>query len=70
MKRSRLHFLATVLVATILIAGCSGIEPYNPPDYKETPPGSGMLTGKDGEFVVYSKKEGQETAGEDKEAEK
>jgi hypothetical protein len=49
------HQLAALLAATMLVAGCSGIEPYDPPDYKESPPGSGLLTGKDGQFVIYRK---------------
>ena len=63
------HILLIILGLAMLVAGCSGIEPYDPPDYKETPPGSGLLTGKDGEFIVYTKNEEQETSGEDKEAE-
>jgi hypothetical protein len=55
MNSLKFHRLAALLAATMLVAGCSGIQPYNPPDDKETPPGSGLLTGPDGEFVIYRK---------------
>jgi len=44
---------AVLLVALLLVAGCSGITPYDPPDYREEPPGRGLLSGADGEFVIY-----------------
>ena len=37
--------LWTVMMMT---AGCSGIEPYDPPDYREEPPVQGLLTGEEG----------------------
>ena len=43
---------AMLWVALLLVAGCSGITPYDPPDYREEPPVNGLLTGKDGEFVI------------------
>ena len=46
---------AVLLVALLLVAGCSGITPYDPPDYREEPPGRGLLSGADGEFVIYQK---------------
>ena len=39
----------------ILVFGCAGIEPYDPPDYREEPPVQGLLSGETGEFVVYRK---------------
>ena len=44
---------AVLWVALLLVAGCSGITPYDPPDYREEPPGRGLLSGADGEFVIY-----------------
>ena len=44
---------AVLLVVLLLVAGCSGITPYDPPDYREEPPGRGLLSGADGEFVIY-----------------
>jgi hypothetical protein len=49
-------FKTTLLwVSVLLVAGCSGITPYDPPDYREEPPGNGLFTGADGEFVIYQK---------------
>ena len=55
MSKLSLKGLKVVLTTTLLVSGCSGIQPYEPPDYKENPPVSGLLTGTDGEFVVYIK---------------
>ena len=53
-----------LLVALLLVAGCSGITPYDPPDYREEPPGRGLLSGADGEFVIYQKPEEVDADGE------
>lgn len=48
----------------LLIAGCAGITPYDPPAYGEAPPGRGLFSGAKGEFVIY-----QESAEADLDAE-
>ena len=50
--------LAKAMVLTSLVpsAGC-GMQPYEAPNNREYPPGPGILSGKDGEFVIYRKKE-------------
>ena len=53
-----------LLVALLLVAGCSGITPYDPPDSREEPPGRGLLSGADGEFVIYQKPEEVDADGE------
>jgi hypothetical protein len=50
----------------LLVASCAGITPYDPPDYREEPPGSGLFTGADGEFVIYQKAAEVEPDGEEK----
>ena len=55
MRKFRVKDITVVLIATVLVSGCSGIQPYDPPDYKEEPPGHGLLTGADGEFVIHMK---------------
>ena len=45
--------IVVLWAAALLVAGCSGITPYDPPDYREEPPGRGLLSGADGEFVIY-----------------
>jgi hypothetical protein len=47
---------AVALWAVILmVAGCAGITPYDPPEYREPPPSRGLFSGADGEFVIYQK---------------
>ena len=47
-------FRIVVLWASVLlVAGCAGITPYNPPDTREEPPVNGLLTGEKGEFAIY-----------------
>jgi len=63
-NQSRLWF-SSILVAvfvTLLFNGCSGIEPYDPPDYREEPPVHGLLTGEEGEFVIYQKVDEPQTS--------
>ena len=54
MSNFRFMSFIAVLAASLIVAGCAGIQPYNPPDYKEEPPGRGLITGSDGEFVIHS----------------
>ena len=52
-----------VLLTLLVVAGCSGIEPYEPRDHREDGPKSGLLTGEQGEFVIFrvrSKPKGEE----------
>jgi hypothetical protein len=57
--------IAVALSAVLLtVAGCAGITPYEPPDYRDKPPGNGVLTGADGEFVIYRKADESETGSE------
>jgi hypothetical protein len=56
---------AVALWAVLLMsAGCAGITPYDAPDYREEPLGDGLLTGKEGEFVILSKEDKPETGSE------
>jgi hypothetical protein len=41
--------------AVLLVAGCTGMTPYDPPQYGEMKPGRGLISGADGEFVIYQK---------------
>jgi hypothetical protein len=45
-----------VVTAILTVAGCSGMKPYDPPDNRDNPPGRGVLSGKDGDFVIYRKR--------------
>ncbi len=41
-----------VLLALLAVAGC-GLEPYEPRNAREEGPEKGLLTGSDGEFVIF-----------------
>jgi hypothetical protein len=52
-----LHRAATRLLAVAVLAAglaaCSGMQPYNFTAVDEIPPGPGLISGEDGEFVLY-----------------
>jgi hypothetical protein len=61
--RRKLRAGAALLLALVAVAGCSGIEPYEPRNNREEGPKSGLLTGEQGEFVIFrvrSKPKGEE----------
>jgi hypothetical protein len=44
-----------LLLVALLLAGCAGIEPYEPRDTREEGMEKGLFTGSEGEFVIYRK---------------
>jgi carbonic anhydrase len=44
-----------LLLVALLVAGCGGIKPYEPRDYREEGLERGLYTGSEGEFVIYRK---------------
>jgi len=52
------------LLAAVLVAGCAGIKPYEPHDYRQDGPKKGLFTGSAGEFVIYRKANESETGSE------
>jgi hypothetical protein len=50
-----------LLLVTFLVAGCSGIEPYEPRDNREEGPEKGVFTGSEGEFVILKKTDQPDT---------
>jgi len=56
------------LLALLVVAGCSGIEPLELTNTREEGPEQGLFSGPDGEFVIYRKAEGEVTGNEDKPA--
>jgi len=55
------------LLATLLvIAGCTGIQPYNPPNHREEGPEKGLFTGSQGEWVIVGPKNPQTGSEENK----
>ena len=54
---------AALLLALLAVSACEGIEPYEPRNNREEGPESGLLTGEEGEFVIFrlrSKPKGEE----------
>jgi len=45
----------SLLLIALLVAGCAGIEPYEPRDSREEGPEKGLISGSEGEFVIYRK---------------
>ena len=50
--RRKALWIGPLLVA-LLAAGCSGIQPYEPYDYRQDGPKEGLISGEAGEFVIY-----------------
>lgn len=51
----RKALLIGLLLLAFLFAGCAGINPYTPRDYREEGLERGLFTGSEGEFVIYRK---------------
>ena len=43
------------MLVVLLVAGCAGIKPYEPRDYREEGPEKGLFTGSEGEFIIFRK---------------
>jgi carbonic anhydrase len=50
-----------LLLTALLVAGCAGIEPYEPHDYRREGTKRGLFSGSEGEFVIYRKADGEQT---------
>lgn len=48
---SRARLVCPLLIA-LTVAGCEGMEPYDPPNEREDGPQRGIFSGADGEFVL------------------
>ena len=59
----RLLWIGPLLVA-LLAAGCAGIKPYEPRDYRQEGLERGLYTGSAGEWVIYRKVDEPETSSE------
>mgnify|MGYP001323205019 CR=1 FL=1 len=48
-----MHRLACLMLfGTLLLAGCSGIKPYQPENHREEGPAGGIFTGPSGAFEI------------------
>ena len=54
--RRKVGWPAILLLIAVIMAGCAGIEPYEPRDHREEGPEKGLFTGSEGEFVIIRKR--------------
>ena len=52
--------LAGLATMAFLSVGCAGMQPFDLPNNREEGPEKGLLTGAQGEFVIYRSSEGTE----------
>ena len=62
--RRKALWISTLLAALLVLAGCAGIEPYEPRNNREEGPESGLFTGSEGEFVIFRKADQSKTDSE------
>ena len=54
------------LLALMVIAGCSGIEPFEMTNTREEGPEKGLFSGPDGEFIIHGRADEPDAEGETK----
>jgi hypothetical protein len=57
----RKALLISLLLMVLLVAGCAGIELYEPRNNREEGPQKGLFSGSEGEFVIFRKANDPET---------
>ncbi len=55
-----------LLLMMVVLAGCAGIEPYEPRNNREEGPEKGLFTGSQGEWVIVGPKAAETDAEEKK----
>ena len=55
---------AALLLVLLAVAGCAGMEPYKPYNNREEGPEKGLLTGDEGEFVIFRYRDAPESEEE------
>jgi hypothetical protein len=61
----KIRWTAVLLLMVVVMAGCAGIEPYEPRKNREEGPENGLFTGSQGEWVIVGPNE-EETDPEEK----
>ena len=61
------NLLLVLMLLSLLVAGCAGMQPYEPRNTREEGPQKGLFSGEQGEFVILRK---AETDKQDQAAEK
>jgi hypothetical protein len=62
----KVWWTAVLLLIVVVMAGCAGIKPYDPPNHREEGPEKGLFTGSQGEWVILGPKASQTGAEENK----
>ena len=62
-QRRKALWIGLLLVA-LLVIGCAGITPYEPRDHREEGPERGLLSGPDGEFIIFKLEDEPDTGNE------
>ena len=66
-KHSRkIRWTAILLLTVVVMAGCAGIQPYEPRNNREEGPEKGLFTGSQGEWVIVGPKAEEAEAEEKK----
>jgi hypothetical protein len=61
-KHSRkIRWTAILLLTVVVMAGCAGIQPYEPRNNREEGPQKGLFTGAQGEWVILRAQETQQS---------
>jgi hypothetical protein len=63
-RKRKVQGIGALLLALLVLAGCAGIEPYEPRNNREEGPESGLFTGSEGEFVIHRKADQPKTDSE------
>jgi len=66
----KIQWAAILLLIVVVIAGCAGIEPYEPRNNREEGPEKGLFTGSQGEWVILGPKAEETDAEENKRLQK
>ncbi len=59
-----------MFLIAVIMAGCAGIEPFEPRNHREEGPEKGLFTGSEGEFVILRKAEEPKKDSEEKKSPK
>lgn len=72
MGKSRTHIRKLLQIGPLLVAlmvtGCAGIKPYVPRNDREEGPKQGLLSGSEGEFIIFGRAGKPGTGQEEKKA--
>jgi len=62
----KVRWTVVLLFIVVVMAGCAGIKPYDPPNHREEGPEKGLFTGSQGEWVIVGPKDSPTKSEENK----